>query len=144
MAIAPRHVKARIFRDYLIEQDMLKSFGEHEVEEGILFAGTFILGEDKRQFIIPIDDTPYTNVQFVIADEVPKEKRTKALELMNTLNLEFPIIKYSIAKTNQLIASFVFHGDEKNFNAERLVMNVLQVCQNINAHQYKDIKEVIG
>lgn len=144
MAIAPRHIKARMFRDYLIEENMLKSFGEHEVESGILFAGTFILGEDKRQFIIPIDDTPYTNVQFVIADEVPKDKRTQALELMNTLNLQFPLIKYSIAKTNQFIASFVFHGDEKDFNAERLVMNVFQVCQNINLYQYKDIKEVIG
>lgn len=144
MAIAPRHIKARIFRDYLIEQDMLKSFGEHEVESGIFFAGTFILGEEKRQFVIPIDDTPYTNVQLVLADEVPQGKRQEALELVNSLNLEFPLIKYSVAKTNQLVASFVFQGDEKNFNPERLVMNVLQVCQNVNKYQYEKIKAVIG
>ena len=80
MNVTAKHKKARIFRDFLIETNGINMFKEEEKENAILFRSLYPVREDdKKQFMLIIDDTVYVTMQALIVPEVQKKKEMKCL-----------------------------------------------------------------
>lgn len=112
MATYPRHKKARMIRDYMIEKDVIKMFKEEEQEKVILFRTVYPMKGDNKPVVINVDDTPYVGTQILVAAEVPAEKRADVLELINKFNLELPTVKYVLTADDGIVASMFFPADE--------------------------------
>ena len=48
MAAYPRHKKARMLRDFMIQTDTIKMFKEDENDDTIFFRSVYPMGEDKN------------------------------------------------------------------------------------------------
>lgn len=143
MATYPRHKKARMIRDYMIEKDVLKMFKEEEQENVILFRTVYPMKGDNKPVVINVDDTPYVGTQVLVLPEVPSEKREEMLELINKLNLELPTVKYVITADNGVVASMFFPADEAHFDAERIVRTTVEIMRVVSDKQYEQLKAVV-
>ena len=130
MNVTAKHKKARIFRDFLIETNGINMFKEEEKENAILFRSLYPVREDdKKQFMLIIDDTVYVTMQALIVPEVPEEKRDEMLKLINTIHLEYPTVKYVLTPTGQVMTSMVFHAHEKNFDPASTLRCILELLK---------------
>lgn len=143
MATYPRHKKARMIRDYMIEKDVIKMFKEEEQEKVILFRTVYPMKGDNKPVVINVDDTPYVGTQILVAAEVPAEKRGEVLELINKFNLELPTVKYVLTADDGIVASMFFPADEEHFDAERIVRTTVEVMRVVAGRQYEALKEVL-
>ena len=143
MATYPRHKKARMIRDYMIEKDIVKMFKEEEKENVILFRTVYPMKGDNKPVVINVDDTPYVGVQILVVADVPEEKRTTILELINKLNLELPTVKYVITADGGIVSSMFFPADEAHFDAERIVRTTIEIMKVVSEKHYEQIKEAV-
>ena len=145
MAANPRHKKARMLRDFMIETQTVNMFKEEEKENAILFRSLYPVREDdKKQFMLIIDDTVYVTMQALIVPEVPEEKRDEMLKLINTIHLEYPTVKYVLTPTGQVMTSMVFHAHEKNFDPASTLRCILELFKVITNNHYDRFLKVIG
>lgn len=144
MATYPRHKKARMLRDFMIETDMIKLFKEDEGENTIFFRTAYPMSGEHKQVVINIDDTIYTGVQTLLIEDVPKDKSQKTLECINEFNLQYPTLKYVLTKDQHVMTSMFFNGDENTFNANLVLGTTIQMLKNIAEKQYNLLKEIAG
>ncbi len=145
MNVTAKHKKARTFRDFLIETNGINMFKEEEKENAILFRSLYPVREDdKKQFMLIIDDTVYVTMQALIVPEVPEEKRDEMLKLINTIHLEYPTVKYVLTPTGQVMTSMVFHAHEKNFDPASTLRCILELFKVITNNHYDRFLKVIG
>ena len=83
MATYPRHKKARMIRDFMIQTDTIKMFKEDENDDTIFFRSIYPMGEDKKQIVININDSVYLGLQALVAAQVPEEKNDAMLKVLN-------------------------------------------------------------
>ncbi|MDF2612278.1 MAG: hypothetical protein K0S71_64 [Clostridia bacterium] len=144
MATYPRHKKARLLRDFMIETDMVKLFKEDEQESTIFFRTVYPMLGDNKHVVINIDDTVYIGVQTLLVEDVPKEKRMEVLECINEFNFQFPTLKYVMTKDHHIITSMFFNGDENTFNANLVLGTTIQMMKNIAEKHYGQLKSILG
>lgn len=144
MATYPRHKKAKLLRDYMIETDTMKMFKEEEKEDGIFFRTIYPMGEDRKQVVLNINDSVYMGLQSLLVQNVPEEKNQEVLTLLNELNLELPTVKYVLTKDQCVIISMFFQADEKHFNPPMIMGATVQVLKTVSEKHYAKLKEVIG
>lgn len=143
MATYPRHKKARMIRDYMIEKDVIKMFKEEEQENVILFRTVYPMKGDNKPVVINVDDTPYVGTQILVAPEVPEEKKASILELINKFNLELPTVKYVLTADGGVVASMFFPADEAHFDAERIVRTTVEIMRVVSDKQYETLKAAL-
>lgn len=143
MAAYPRHKKARMLRDFMIQTDTIKMFKEDENDDTIFFRSVYPMGEDKKQIVITINDTVYLGLQALIKAQVPEEKNDAVLKVLNECALELPTVKYVLTKDQCVVISMFFPADEDHFNAQLIMGTIVQVLKHVNEHHYAKIKSVI-
>lgn len=143
MAAYPRHKKARMLRDFMIQTDTIKMFKEDENDDTIFFRSIYPMGEDKKQIVITINDTVYLGLQALIAANVPEEKNDAVLKVLNECALELPTVKYVLTKDHCVVISMFFPADENHFNAQLIMGTIVQVLKHVNENHYAKIKSVI-
>ncbi|MEE1072533.1 MAG: hypothetical protein U0L26_09155 [Cellulosilyticum sp.] len=144
MATYPRHKKARMIRDFMIQTDTIKMFKEDENDDTIFFRSIYPMGEDKKQIVININDSVYLGLQALVAAQVPEEKNDAMLKVLNECSLELPTVKYVLTKDQCIVASMFFPADENHFNAQLIMGTIVQVLKNINEKHYAKIKELLN
>ena len=144
MATYPRHKKARMIRDFMIQPDTIKMFKEDENDDTIFFRSIYPMGEDKKQIVININDSVYLGLQALVAAQVPEEKNDAMLKVLNECSLELPTVKYVLTKDQCIVASMFFPADENHFNAQLIMGTIVQVLKNINEKHYAKIKELLN
>lgn len=143
MATFPRHKKAKMIRDFMIQTDTVKMFKEDEVNDTIFFRSIYPMGEDKKQIVININDSIYLGLQVLLLSDIPKEKNAEVLEVVNECNLELPAIKYVFTKEQCIIASMFFPADENHFNPQLIMATIIQVLKSVTEKHYPKMKEVL-
>ena len=143
MAAYPRHKKARMLRDFMIQTDTIKMFKEDENDDTIFFRSVYPMGEDKKQIVITINDTVYLGLQALIAAKVPEEKNDAVLKVLNECALELPTVKYVLTKDQCVVISMFFPADEDHFNAQLIMGTIVQVLKHVTENHYAKIKSVI-
>ena len=143
MAANPRHKKARMIRDFMIETKTIEMFKEEERDDTIFFRSIYPMGEDKKQVVITINDTVYLGVQSLLLNEIPEEKNEAVLACLNECNLELPTVKYVLTKDQCVIVSMFFPVDEAHFNAGLIMGVIVQVMKNVSEKHYEKIKAVL-
>lgn len=143
MAAYPRHKKARMLRDFMIQTDTIKMFKEDENDDTIFFRSIYPMGEDKKQIVITINDSVYLGLQALIAANVPEEKNDEVLRVLNECALELPTVKYVLTKDHCVVISMFFPADENHFNAQLIMGTIVQVLKHVNENHYAKIKSVI-
>lgn len=143
MAAYPRHKKAKLLRDFMIQANIINMFKEDENEDTIFFRSVYPMGEDKKQVVININDSVYLGLQALLFKEVPEEKSETLLNLLNECNLELPTVKYVLTKDRCIVVSMFFPADEKHFNPSLIMGAVIQVLKHINEKHYGKIKELL-
>jgi hypothetical protein len=144
MATYPRHKKARMLRDFMIQTDMVNLFKEDEQQDTIFFRTAYPMLGDNRQVVINIDDTVYAAVQTLLIEDVPQEKTEEVLKCLNEFNLQYPTLKYVLTKDHHIITSMFFNGDENTFNANLILGTTIQMMKNITEKHYGQLKELVG
>lgn len=144
MATYPRHKKAKLLRDFMIQTNMVSMFKEDENDDTIFFRSIYPMGEEKKQVVININDTVYLGLQSLLFQEVPVEKNQELLNLLNECNLELPTVKYVLTKDQCIVVSMFFPADEKHLNPGLVMGTVVQVLKHINEKHYGKIKELLG
>ncbi|WP_069999711.1 hypothetical protein [Cellulosilyticum sp. I15G10I2] len=144
MATYPRHKKARLLRDFMIETDMVKLFKEDETENTILFRTAYPMLGEHKQVVINIDDSIYVGVQTLLIEEVPADKREVVLNCLNDFNLQYPTLKYVLTKDHHVMTSMFFNGDENTFNANLILGTTIQMMKNIADQHYGELKKILG
>lgn len=144
MAASPRHKKARILRDFMIETQTVNMFKEEEKNDTIFFRSIYPMGEEKKQVVITINDTVYLGVQALLLGEIPEEKNEAVLACLNECNLELPTVKYVLTKDQCVIVSMFFPADETHFNAGLIMGVVVQVMKNVAEKHYDRIKAALA
>ena len=143
MATYPRHKKARMIRDFMIQTDTIKMFKEDENDDTIFFRSIYPMGEDKKQIVININDSVYLGLQALVAAQVPEEKNDAMLKVLNECSLELPTVKYVLTKDQCIVASMFFPADENHFNPQLIMGTIVQVLKNVNEKHYAKIKAVV-
>ncbi len=142
--VTSRYKKARIFRDFLIETDTVKMFKEDEKEGAILFRSLYpISEEEKKQFMIIIDDSVYVTMQAMIVPEVPEEKRIEMLQLLNQIQLEYPTVKYVLTQGGQVMTSMVFHSTENHMDSAIMMRCILRFFEVVKNNHYQRFTNLI-
>ena len=144
MAVTAKHKKARIFRDFLIETDGMKMFKEEEQERAILFRSIYPFGEEKKQFMLIIDDSIYLTMQALIMQDIPEEKRDEVVKLINQIHFEFPTVKYVLTPDGQLMTSAVYHAHENNLDPSLVIRCTVELFKVISAQHYDRFKQVLA
>lgn len=145
MNVTAKHKKARMFRDFLIQTDGINMFKEEERDHAILFRSLYpVREEEKKQFMIIIDDTVYITMQALIVPEVPEEKRDEMLKLINKIHLEYPTVKYVLTETGQVMTSMVFHAHENNFDPASTLRCILELFKVLANNHYDRFLQIIG
>lgn len=143
MATYPRHKKAKLIRDFMIQTNTVNMFKEDENNDTIFFRSIYPMGEDKKQIVININDTAYLGLQGLLFQEVPVEKREAVLKVLNECNLELPTVKYVLTNDQCVVVSMFFPADENHFNAGLIMGTIVQILKNVNDRHYAKMKEVI-
>lgn len=143
MATYPRHKKAKLIRDFMIQTNTVNMFKEDENNDTIFFRSIYPMGEDKKQVVININDSVYLGLQSLLFQEVPVEKKEAVLNVLNECNLELPTLKYVLTKDQCVVVSMFFPADENHFNPGLIMGTVVQVLKNVSEKHYNKIKEVI-
>lgn len=143
MAAYPRHKKARMLRDFMIQTDTIKMFKEDENDDTIFFRSVYPMGDDKKQIVITINDTVYLGLQALIKAQVPEEKNDAVLRVLNECALELPTVKYVLTKDHCVVISMFFPADENHFNAQLIMGTIVQVLKHVNENHYAKIKAVV-
>lgn len=144
MATYPRHKKAKLLRDFMIQTNTISMFREDENDSTIFFRSVYPMGEDKKQVVININDTVYLGLQSLLFQQIPVEKNADLLVLLNECNLELPTVKYVLTKDQCVVVSMFFPADENHFNAAMIMGTVVQVLKHINEKHYEKIKELLA
>ena len=143
MATYPRHKKAKLLRDFMIQTNTVSMFKEDENDDTIFFRSIYPMGEDKKQVVININDSVYLGLQSLLFQEVPTEKQEALLKVLNECNLELPTLKYVLTKDQCVVVSMFFPADEKHFNPGLIMGTIVQILKNVSEKHYGKIKEVI-
>lgn len=143
MATYPRHKKAKLIRDFMIQTNTVNMFKEDENNDTIFFRSIYPMGEDKKQIVININDTAYLGLQGLLFQEVPVEKRETVLKVLNECNLELPTVKYVLTNDQCVVVSMFFPADEKHFNAGLIMGTIVQILKHVSERHYDKMKEVI-
>lgn len=144
MAVTSKHKKARVFRDFLIQTEGTKMFKEEENEQAILFRSIFPFpDEEKKQFMLIIDDSIYITMQSLILADIPAEKRDAMIELINQIHYEYPTMKYVLTPDNQLMTSTVYHAHEKNMDSAMIMRCTVELFKTIANNHYGRFKQVL-
>ena len=117
MAASPRHKKARILRDFMIETQTVNMFKEEEKNDTIFFRSIYPMGEEKNEAV---------------------------LACLNECNLELPTVKYVLTKDQCVIVSMFFPVDEAHFNAGLIMGVVVQVMKNVAERHFDKIKAALA
>ena len=144
MATYPRHKKAKLIRDFMIQTNTVHMFKEDENNDTIFFRSIYPMGEDKKQIVININDTAYLGLQGLLFQEVPVEKREAVLKVLNECNLELPTVKYVLTNDQCVVVSMFFPADENHFNAGLIMGTIVQVLKHVSEKHYTKMKEVIA
>ncbi|ADZ82759.1 hypothetical protein QTL86_12525 [Cellulosilyticum sp. ST5] len=144
MAANPRHKKARMLRDFMIETQTVNMFKEEEKDDTIFFRSIYPMGEDKKQVVITINDTVYLGVQSLLMNEIPEERNAAILDCLNECNLELPTVKYVLTKDQCVVVSMFFPADEAHFNAGLIMGAIVQVMKNVSEKHYEKIKAALA
>ena len=144
MAANPRHKKARMLRDFMIETQTVNMFKEEEKDDTIFFRSIYPMGEDKKQGGITINDTVYLGVQSLLMNEIPEERNAAILDCLNECNLELPTVKYVLTKDQCVVVSMFFPADEAHFNAGLIMGAIVQVMKNVSEKHYEKIKAALA
>lgn len=143
MATYPRHKKAKLIRDFMIQTNTVNMFKEDENNDTIFFRSIYPMGEDKKQVVININDSVYLGLQSLLFQEVPVEKKEALLNVLNECNLELPTLKYVLTKDQCIVVSMFFPADETHFNPGLIMGTIVQVLKNVSEKHYNKIKEAI-
>lgn len=144
MAVTAKHKKARIFRDFLIETEGMNMFREEEQENTIFFRSIFPFpNEEKKQFMLIIDDSIYLTMQALIAQDIPVEKRGAVIELINQIHFEYPTVKYVLTPEGQIMTSTVFHAHENNLDPSIVLRCTVELFKVISTQHYPRIMQVL-
>ena len=143
MATYPRHKKAKLIRDFMIQTNTVNMFKEDENDDTIFFRSIYPMGEDKKQVVININDSVYLGLQSLLFQQIPTEKNEALLNVLNECNLELPTLKYVLTKDQCVVVSMFFPADEKHFNPQLIMGTIVQILKNVNEKHYNKIKEVI-
>ena len=144
MAANPRHKKARMLREFMIETQTVNMFKEEEKDDTIFFRSIYPMGEDKKQVVITINDTVYLGVQSLLMNEIPEERNAAILDCLNECNLELPTVKYVLTKDQCVVVSMFFPADEAHFNAGLIMGAIVQVMKNVSEKHYEKIKAALA
>lgn len=143
MATYPRHKKAKLIRDFMIQTNTVSMFKEDENNDTIFFRSIYPMGEDKKQVVININDSVYLGLQSLLFQEVPVEKKEALLNVLNECNLELPTLKYVLTKDQCVVVSMFFPADENHFNPGLIMGTIVQILKNVSEKHYNRIKEVV-
>lgn len=143
MATFPRHKKAKLIRDFMIQTDTIKMFKEDENNDTIFFRSVYPMGEEKRQVVININDSVYLGLQALLVANVPEEKNDAVLRVLNECSLELPTVKYVLTKDQCVVISMFFPADENHFNPQLIMGTIVQVLKNVNEKHYAKIKAAV-
>lgn len=143
MATYPRHKKAKLIRDFMIQTNTVSMFKEDENNDTIFFRSIYPMGEDKKQVVININDSVYLGLQSLLFQEVPVEKKEALLNVLNECNLELPTLKYVLTKDQCVVVSMFFPADENHFNPGLIMGTIVQILKNVSEKHYNKIKEVV-
>ena len=143
MATYPRHKKAKLIRDFMIQTNTISMFKEDENDDTIFFRSIYPMGEDKKQVVVNINDSVYLGLQSLLFQEVPEEKSQALLMVLNECNLELPTVKYVLTKDQCVVVSMFFPADENHFNPSLIMGTVVQILKHVSEKHYNKIKEVI-
>lgn len=143
MATYPRHKKAKLIRDFMIQTNTISMFKEDENDDTIFFRSIYPMGEDKKQVVININDSVYLGLQSLLFQQIPEEKSQALLMVLNECNLELPTVKYVLTKDQCVVVSMFFPADENHFNPALIMGTVVQILKHVSEKHYNKIKEVI-
>ncbi len=144
MAVTAKHKKAKVFRDYLIQTESVNMFKEEETDNAILFRSIYTFGENERkQFMLVIDDSVYLAMQALIVQDVPEAKRADVLALINELHFQYPTVKYVLTAEGQIMTSTVYHMHEKNLEPSIIIRCTIELLKAINEQHYPRIKAIL-
>lgn len=142
MATYPRHKKAKILRDYMIQNDIVKMFKEDEKDDCIFFRTMYPMGEDRKQVVLTVNDSVYLGLQSLLVAQVPAEKNEEVLTYLNQCNLELPTVKYVLTKDQCIVVSMFFTVEDKNMNPAMVIGAMTQVLKNVAERHYAKLKEI--
>lgn len=145
MAVTAKHKKARAFRDFLISSESINMFKEEEINNSIVFRSVYEVREDdKKQFMIIIDDSVYTHMQSLILSNVPDEKRAAMLSVINQIHFEYPTVKYVLTQEGHLMTSMAFHATDKNIDPSLMVMCTIEFFKVMAKEHYDRLLAVLA
>lgn len=144
MAVFPRHKKARMLRDFMIQTDTIKMFREDEKDNAIIFRSIYPMDGDKKQVILTVEDNVYLGVQALIWQGVSEEKVDEVTKAINQFNLELPTVKYVLTQDRSVIVSMFFPADEKHLNPALIIGTIPQIMKNVAERHYGRLKEILG
>lgn len=145
MAVTAKHKKARIFRDFLISSNSINMFKEDEINNSVVFRSVYQVKEnDKKQFMIIIDDSVYIHMQSLIISDIPEDKRDEMLRVINQLHFEYPTVKYVLTKEGHLMTSMAFHATEKTLDPSIIIMCTIEFFKAMAKDHYDRLLAVMA
>ncbi|OOB80230.1 MAG: hypothetical protein BEN19_06055 [Epulopiscium sp. Nuni2H_MBin003] len=142
--VTNKHKKARVFRDYIINQNTVNMFKEEEIENAILFRSAYKIKDENKQFMIIINDSIYTTMQSLIIKDIPEDKREHMLRIINQLQFEFPTVKYVITPDNHLMTSMTFHGTDKTMDPGTMILCTVEYFKALANNHYDRFLAVLA
>lgn len=99
-------------------QDAAKEMGIEGLQfidaEGRTFArSAFLIEGQELPMAITVDETVYTYIQVGVVPKVKEDARAKVLEYINLLNINHPMLQYSVTPEGQVVLqmSVIFEDD---------------------------------
>lgn len=145
MATYPRHKKARLIRDYMIEKDLFKMFKEDDDDKKVVYFRTaYPMNGESKPVVINIDDSPYIAVQILLKEGIDESIKVDLYEKLNEISLELPPVKFVITPDHSLVASMFFPTSEKAFDAEVIVRIIIEFIKTMGSKAYPKIETVFA
>lgn len=131
--------KTRKAIDFL-EQGNIQIFDIQSSNEADLLRHSENINGTTVQTIIMINNSPITEVVYIIGQCKDKQKHTQLVFLMNELNCDRRIC-YSIREDGLITATFYYYATDDDFNASTLFQTYVAFLDSL--HKNNDISQIM-
>lgn len=104
----------------------------------------FLIEGQQLPMGVVMNDTIYTYIQVIVAPKVKEDRQASVNAYLNTLNEQFPMLKYHIDGASQVVLTCSVPADDDSFNPA-LIFALIDQVQGHLVESYADMmKELWG
>ncbi len=112
-------------------------------ENGATFArSAFLIEGQELPMGIVVNDSVYSYIQTIVVNKVKEGNEDKVRAFLNNLNLQFPMLQYTLTGEGQIVLQMSVPSDDEQFNPALMIALVDQVLQHLVEIYPQIMKEV--